>query len=129
MSTEKELYVITKAKELCTYVVTITEKSPKKFRFTFVGRMQNLSLDVIENLYRANDVYIGSSQNEKAIQIRREWQQKAVTNLRLLDYIAMIAADSNCILKRQYEQIAKRSTEVLAMTIKWRNRDKVVKGH
>ena len=41
--------VITKAKELCSYVMTVTQKSPKHFRFTFVTRMQNLSLDVIEN--------------------------------------------------------------------------------
>jgi len=26
----------------------ITQKSPKKFRFTFVGRLQNLSLSVIK---------------------------------------------------------------------------------
>ena len=44
-----ELIVITKAKELCSYVMTVTQKSPKHFRFTFVTRMQNLSLDVIEN--------------------------------------------------------------------------------
>ena len=44
-----QLIVITKAKELCSYVMTVTQKSPKHFRFTFVTRMQNLSLDVIEN--------------------------------------------------------------------------------
>ncbi len=41
-----ELIVITKARELCSYVMTVTQKSPKHFRFTFVTRMQNLSLDV-----------------------------------------------------------------------------------
>ena len=46
---QSELIVITKAKELCSYVMTVTQKSPKHFRFTFVTRMQNLSLDVIEN--------------------------------------------------------------------------------
>ena len=46
-----ELIVITKARELCSYVMTVTQKSPKHFRFTFVTRMQNLSLDVIENHY------------------------------------------------------------------------------
>ena len=47
---QSELMVITKAKELCAYVMTVTQKSPKHFRFTFVTRMQNLSLDVIENI-------------------------------------------------------------------------------
>lgn len=42
-----ELLVVTKAKDLCNYIITITEKSPKKFRFVFVNRMLNLSLDII----------------------------------------------------------------------------------
>ena len=45
---QSELVVITKVKELCSYVMTVMQKSPKHFRFTFVTRMQNLSLDVIE---------------------------------------------------------------------------------
>ena len=51
---QSELTVITKAKDLCSYVMTVTQKSPKHFRFTFVTRLQNLALSVIENLFRAN---------------------------------------------------------------------------
>ena len=42
---ESELTVVTKAKELCSYVMLITQKSPKHFRFTFVTRMQNLAFE------------------------------------------------------------------------------------
>lgn len=49
-----ELAVITKAKDLCSYIMTVTEKSLKRFRFTLVSRMQNLALDTIEQMYRAN---------------------------------------------------------------------------
>jgi len=35
-SPKSDLYVITKAKELAKYVVVVTEKSPKKYRFTLV---------------------------------------------------------------------------------------------
>ncbi len=52
---QSELTVITKAKDLCTYIMTITEKSPKKYRFTLVSKLQNLALSVIENIYRANE--------------------------------------------------------------------------
>jgi hypothetical protein len=55
-----ELEVVTKAKELCRYVVDATNKSPKRFRFTFVSRMQNIALDIIENLFLANEVFIGT---------------------------------------------------------------------
>ena len=55
---QSELTVITKAKDLCSYVMTVTQKSPKQFRFTFVTRLQNLALSAIENLFRANDVFV-----------------------------------------------------------------------
>ena len=48
---QSELQVITKAKDLCSYVMTVTQKSSKHFRYTFVSRLQNLTLSVIEDLY------------------------------------------------------------------------------
>ena len=35
---KSDLYVVIKIKELTKYVITVTEKSPKKFRFTLVTR-------------------------------------------------------------------------------------------
>ena len=58
MVAKSELTVITKAKDLCGYVLTVTEKSPKRFRFMLVSRMQNLTLDAIGQAYRANEVYL-----------------------------------------------------------------------
>lgn len=34
---KSELYVITKAKDLCSYIMTVTDKSPKRFRFGMLG--------------------------------------------------------------------------------------------
>ncbi|MCR5201794.1 MAG: hypothetical protein K6D02_01685 [Lachnospiraceae bacterium] len=53
-----ELTVITKAKDLCTYVMVVTQKSPKHFRYTFVNRLQNLTLDIVDKLIRANEKYV-----------------------------------------------------------------------
>ena len=55
---QSELQVITFAKNLCSYVMTITQKSPKQFRFSLVGRMQSYVLDVVEELYYANDIFV-----------------------------------------------------------------------
>lgn len=54
MQKKNNLFVMTKAKDLCNYVITVTEKSPKKFRFTLVNRLQNYCLDIIENIHIAN---------------------------------------------------------------------------
>ena len=48
---QSELLVVTRAKELCSYIVTVTHKSPKQFRFTFVTRLQNLAIAVIECIF------------------------------------------------------------------------------
>ena len=43
---ESEPVVITKAKDLCSYVLTVTQKSPKQFRFTFTSRPRELCTDI-----------------------------------------------------------------------------------
>ena len=102
---ESELTVVTKAKELCSYVMLITQKSPKHFRLTFVTRMQNLALDVIEALYRANDTFV-AGRNQEALRQRLEHQHKAITSLKLLAYISYLVFEQGCILAKQYEQIS-----------------------
>lgn len=119
-----ELFVITKAKELLNYVLVVTDKSPKKFRFTLVSRLQNLSLNVMEALIRANDTYIGDHADKHWLEIRQEWQQRAITDLKILGYVAMIAMEQKCILPKQYERIAKLSSETLALTIRWKQGNK-----
>ena len=99
--------VITKAKDLCSYVMTITDKSPKRFRFTLVSRLQNYALDVIENLYTANEIFIQKGNREQA-EKRQSYQQKAQTALHLLGYIAQLAMEQECILPKQYEQITRK---------------------
>ena len=50
MIEQSTLSVITKAKLLTEYVFTVTQKAPKQYRFSIIGRMQSYSLDVVENL-------------------------------------------------------------------------------
>lgn len=113
-----ELAVITKSKDLCNYIITITEKSPKKYRFVFVNRMQNLILDVIKNLYMANDFQL-SKQKLSAYKLRLTHQQTALTKLRVLSYISLIAMEHKCILFKQYEIISKLNSDCQNMIGAW----------
>ena len=54
MRADSELMVITKAKDLITYLFQISENAPKKFRFTLISKMQNSALNVLEDLILAN---------------------------------------------------------------------------
>ena len=111
MEKQSELSVITHAKELCSYILTVTEKSPKKFRFTLVSRMQNYSLTIIESLLIANEVRVlgrdGQVRRER-LEERRDYQQKAFTNMKLLGFMAQTSMDQGCILPKQYEQITRK---------------------
>ena len=91
---QSDLTVITKAKDLCSYVMTVTEKSPKQFRFTFVSRLQNLALSAIENLFRANDVFVSKSDIHSQKE-RISYQRSVMTDLKLLGYIALLSLEQN----------------------------------
>lgn len=111
MQRKSDLFVITKAKDLANYIITITEKSPKKFRFTLVVRLQNYILDAIEKIYLANQ--------EREKEARLNLQNQAKTLLSMLDYFAGIAYEQQCILFKQYEQISKLQAECLLYLNKW----------
>lgn len=123
MKTQSELSVITKAKDLCSYVMTITQRSPKHFRYTFVSRLQNLCLDIMEHLYRANTIFV-SKNDPGACGKRLEFQHQALTELKLLGYFALLAMEQKCILPKQYEQIARLSSDCQNMLGAWINSDK-----
>lgn len=118
-----ELAVITKAKDLCSYVMTVTDKSPKRFRFTLVAKMQGYALNTIEELYRANEVFVSKGDTNKAA-LRLDYQHKALTELKLLAYMSQLAMEQQCILPKQYEQITKRVSDCQNMLGAWINSDR-----
>ena len=113
-----ELAVITKAKDLWSYVMTVTDKSPKRFRFTLVAKMQGYALNTIEELYRANEVFVSKGDTNKAA-LRLDYQHKALTELKLLAYMSQLAMEQQCILPKQYEQITKKLYDCQNMLGAW----------
>lgn len=122
---KSDLYVITKAKELTKYVIMATEKSPKKYRFTLVVRLQNYCLDITENLLIANMLPLEDENRQK-------FQIKAGRLLKLLGYFAMICMETECILPKQFENICKLQAECIMFLGKWiasdKKRNKVSSG-
>jgi len=119
-----ELHVVMKAKDLCRYVMTVTQKTPKQYRFTFTLRMQNLCMDIIEAIYLANETFVGGSQIKERYQQRLDYQHKALTKVKLLAYFAQLGLEQKAILPRQYEQIAKQSAECQYLLGGWIKSDK-----
>lgn len=115
-----ELIVITKTKKLTAYVITITEKSPKRFRAVFINRMQNYCLDCIENLIEANSIKMDSVKNKEK---RRECQRIAFLKLKLLGYVSFLALENECILRKQYQQISLQISDCINLLVAWRKSD------
>ena len=92
MKNQSELTIITKTKDLCSYIMTVTQKSPKQFRFTFISRLQNLALSAIENLFRANDIFVSKTDIHSQKE-RISYQRSAMTDEKILGYIALLAME------------------------------------
>jgi len=121
---QSELSIVMKAKDLCRYVLTVTQKSPKQYRFTFTSRLQNLCLDIIEIIYLANEVFVAGPDAKEKYQKRLDKQHEALTKIKLLAYFAQLALEQQAILPKQYEQIAKLSTECIYLLGGWMKSDK-----
>ena len=124
ISGQSELTVITKAKDLGRYILTVTEKSPKRFRFSLVSRMQNLVLDIIEQIYRANEIYVAEQTRTETQAKRLDLQHSALTSTKLLGYMALMAREQGAILPKQYEQITKQVSDCQNLLGAWINSDR-----
>lgn len=118
-----ELTVITKSKDLCSYIMTVTQKSPKHFRYTFVNRLQNLSLDIVEKLIRANEIYVVNG-NKTYYNQRLNLQRDAMTDLKLLMYFSELSMNQEVILMKQYQQICELGTDTMNLLKAWISSDR-----
>ncbi len=118
---DSELMVITKAKDLISYLFQISENAPKKFRFTLVSKMQNSALNSLECLILANEIMLGNAEDNKS---RKDLQHKAIANLKVLDALAMSARQVNCVLPKQYEVLSRHISDCVKLTGAWINSDK-----
>ena len=108
---DKEMAVFTHAKKLSEYIFVITEKSPKKLRWSIISRLQNTSVEIIEFLYRANF--------EREEEPRISFQKRAAVGLKLLDFYAETARKKQGITIRQTEVIARQIHETNKLLNGW----------
>lgn len=108
---DKEMAVFTQAKKLSEYIFVITEKSPKKLRWSIVSRLQNISTELIENLYRAN--------YEREEGPRAEFQKRAEVCIDLIDFYAETAKRMKAINLHQMSVIARQIGNVNKLLRGW----------
>lgn len=108
---DKEMAVFTHAKKLSEYIFVITEKSPKKYRWSIINRLQNASVELVENLYRANF--------ERDDAVRVSFQKAAAVSIKLIDFYAETARKKQAITVRQTGVLAKHIAETEKLLNGW----------
>ena len=120
----QDLRLFKEAKELCSYVMVITEKSPVKYRHTIVNRLHNLCLDVIENFYLANEVFIDETNLTSTYHLRRNYQNVALSKLQMIGFLSELAMKRGVILPKQFERITKNASTCQNLLGGWIASDK-----
>ena len=108
---DKEMAVFTHAKKLSEYIFVVTEKSPKKLRWSIVTKLQNSSVELVENLYRAN--------YEREEAARLNYMRSSAVNLRLIDFYTETARKMQAINIRQMSIIARQIYETEKLLNGW----------
>ena len=97
---KSELKIITNSKKLASYIILITDSSPKKYRYLYIDKMHECILFIIEYLYKANDTILGDEQ-------RLIYQNKVKSKLKLIDAISNLSYEAKCITFNSLEQLQK----------------------
>ncbi len=105
----EELQVFVKWVEFLQWLLNTTEKFPKKVRFTFTTRIDNLALDILENIIECRYDRDTREKGFKRINIRLE-------KLRVL---LRICHEERYLSNKQYQYTAEHINEVGKMICGW----------
>lgn len=108
--------VFEKARQLIDYTMTITDnlkRFPKKARFTFVDRMQNMTLDIYKKLAKANEMPISK---------RKEVQIDVLSEINVFLALVEISHSRGYINAKTMETWTKKTMDVKYLTAAWMKR-------
>ena len=105
----KELTVFAKWEEFLKWLLNVTEKFPKKIRFTFTTRIDNLTLDILEKI-------IACKFNPG---LRQKGLKKINLDLEKLRVLLRVCNELKYLPHRQYQYAVIRINEVGRMVWGW----------
>jgi hypothetical protein len=118
MNKNQEMTVFVKAKDLIEYTFAMTgnaKRFPKKTRFTFVDRMQNIALDIYSNLLKTNELPVSQ---------RKELQIGILSDIKILLFLVELSNRKGYVGSKQCTIWAKKILDVKHLTAAWMARTK-----
>lgn len=115
----QEFAIITKAKDLVkhTFMMTSERRFPKKYRFTIVNRLHDLTLDIFQHIQEANELDLTDPQEYRE---RRYEQKKALTECKTVLFLIELSFEKELISSEQCAEWTRHVMNVKNMTAKWR---------
>lgn len=97
---QQEFAIITKAKDLVkhTFMMTSERRFPKKYRFTIVNRLHDLTLDIFQHIQEANELDLADPQEYRE---RRYEQKKALTECKTVLFLIELSFEKELISSEQ----------------------------
>ena len=108
LSKEKELPILVKWMEFLKWLLPATEKFPKRARFPFADRINNLALDIVEDLIEAQYTHQ-----------KRALLQRANLRLEKLRILLRISYEQKYLAYKAYEHAVRAVNEVGKMLGGW----------
>ena len=81
-------------------------------------------MDIVETLYKANEVFIAGANRNLQKEKRVDLQHQALTNVKVLGYLAQLSMEQACILPKQFGHMAKLLSDTQNLIGAWINSDK-----
>lgn len=113
---------IEKSKELVEHTLRLTgnpKNYPKKYGFTLVARLQNLSLDIFEKLMDANRINLQTGRIKKM-----EMLTEVIGICDKMCFLIELSYKLNLISVERMDYWSKLVNDVKYMTISWRTKTK-----
>jgi hypothetical protein len=119
---QSEFTIIAKAKDLVkhTFRMTNDRRFPKKYRFTIVNRLHDLTIDIFQHIQEANELDLADLQEFRK---RRYEQKKALTKCKTVLFLIELSLELELISNDQCAAWTKAVLDVKYMTAKWRKQD------
>ena len=105
--------VFKKAKDLIDYTFIMTDNTkrfPKKYRFTFVNRMQDMTLEIYKKISKTNELPVNK---------RKEVQIDILSDLNVLLVLIELSLEREFITETQTETWTKKTLNVKYLTAAW----------
>lgn len=117
-----EFNLINRAENMADYLLTITDKAPKKLRSDIIPELRRASFKCIQTIIRANNCPLDKTQLYY-IKLRKQYQLETKSLLQTISAYSEICVKHNYITKKQFDVLNDHIFKCQDTLIKWMTSD------